>query len=281
MKKILFFQIALMMSGFALANAQVHFTPQFQDPCCVESRRPPYLFWNLSDFECMVKYDFSDSTELIRMGIEIKHFLNNQGFNADYIDSGSIWTIFSFNRHRDILFFEIKHSKIPGFTFNLAFNNNKGRFILLKETKDIDELLSTEDFGLDLDENIFRYCWIVTMLRNREEPIKIISSLGELLLYALLNKTPPNDFDTVMKYYNEDIKIEIPKIEKNWRQEDSEPSFLHKMIPGIDTAKVSYTIARSTKIFKVSIELSGQHIISYDEKLLGETLDWCGSEFKY
>lgn len=268
--------VAIFVGSGRNLNAQIEYFGDSFGKCSKLGPKNPYIFHNLSEFECVIRCHIPDSTEKEKITAKINNFIHEENREFGRISSDALWYIYSLVDYENLIFFEIANPKYVGYTFSLGYNLERDKFYFFNRIENIEEFLKTEDFRVRSDGQILKYCWMVTALYHNDKPVKFLTSIKELILDAIIlnqgfiNLVEAKGYDT--------IEIETPAIGKNWdydsNRDDLMEYYFHKMIPGVDTADVSFYIAYGTKIIKVNMSLSDRKITNFEEEFIGNTLKW-------
>jgi hypothetical protein len=257
-------------------SSEVSFLEESFGMCNDKRVGDPLLFYNLSQFMCMSKAVLQDSAELSIIAAEAGQAIASEVEDFKDVRKWGIWAEYAMQSHRNIVFLLIPNPSIPDFRYTVAWNRSQNKYYVLgaADPETFNSLLSSEEFVLFSDYQYLEFCWLITSLRNPHSNIRFISSIKEILVEAAFTNSMFRDLSQVSDV-EEDI-VKIPSIDRSWYNGPFDSRKLREMVPGVDTARVEFYMAKEEDIVEVRITLSGQKVVKYEEEKVGETIDWFG-----
>ena len=219
---------------------------------------PRYLSKYFTIYECEITESskMKDHTKKLNKIVKNKYpFLSGKDLKK------LKWKTYIIEDHPNVLFFysQCINFLLYGYGYNIAYNQTQDTYLFLKKPniEKINEILQTEKFALKYDSDILTFCFLITILKNSTNPVRLIASLEDLYVESAIKFPIHNKLNYFRTY--EDIEITFPKIINN-----SNEIIVEFCIARNDVPKKKY------EVIKVYISLRDSRVIEYNEEKIAD-----------
>jgi hypothetical protein len=234
---------------------------------------PLQSYFTFREYFCINERQFSDSVELDNLEKRI----GNEVFAGDSAYQNARFKVFyaySLAKLDDVIFLNVYDPVIQhyGFSITLVYNSKFNKTYLLGNmtNNDINKLLDGYLKDDTLDYKIIDYCRLFAILHYPGEPIRFISSIEEILLEAVY--TDPILF-SLGKDSTAKSRGSFPENVNQWNNVKIGLPTIEKSNSGI---MVSFYMAKTDKIYKITMKIMNGEVIEFKEDFITATLGWYG-----